>query len=311
MMRILMTGATGFIGSHLARYLLARGCQVAAIVRPQSDVWRIEDVLPSMRVIHGDLDNIATVAESIADFAPDVTLHFAWYGVANNFRNDPRQITSLHASLNLFHAVHAAGCNTWIGLGSQAEYGVHNRRIDENAPTSPTTLYGTVKLCTGLLIRHLCELYGKRFVWFRLFSAYGPADNSNWFIPSLIQTLMRGECLALTKGEQRWDYLFVQDAVEAIYRTMINPTATGMINLGSGQAYAIKSIAEYIRDMIDPNLPLGFGQIPYRPDQIMLLEADIAKLMKLADWVPQTGLKDGLQRTLDWHLQRKGIVSGG
>jgi nucleoside-diphosphate-sugar epimerase len=121
---------------------------------------------------------------------------------------------------------------------------------------------------------------------------------------------MRGECLALTKGEQRWDYLFVQDAVEAIYRTLTNPTAAGVINLGSGQAYTIKSIAESIRDMIDPGLPLGFGQIPYRPDQIMLLEADIAKLRNLADWVPQTGLTEGLRRTLDWHLQRKGIIRG-
>lgn len=146
-----------------------------------------------------------------------------------------------------------------------------------------------------------------RFAWLRLFSSYGPKDNPDWMIPYLIGALQRREKPALTLGEQQWDYLYVGDVAEAIYLTALSGTAEGVFNLGSGRVDALRRIIEYIRDLIEPTLPLGFGAVPYRPDQVMHLQSDITKLQRETGWKPRTNLQDGLKKTVDWYLSRTGV----
>jgi len=309
MLRILLAGATGFVGSHVTRYLLARNCDIAVLMRSQSNPWRIVDVLSRLHVIRGDLAEVSTIADDICAFAPDVTVHLAWSGVGNRYRNDPQQVTNLYSSLSLLDVIHAAGCRSWVGLGSQAEYGIYNHAISEEMSTNPVTVYGVTKFCTCLLTQRLCDLYDMRFVWLRLFSAYGPADDSGWMIPYVILALLRGERPRLTRGEQRWDYLFVEDVAKAIYRVAAKSDLQGIFNLGSGEAHTVCSIVERIRKLIDPDLPLGFGEVPYRPNQIMHLQADISRLREATGWAPQVGLDEGLQRTVDWYRENRGCYA--
>lgn len=301
-MRCLVTGATGHIGSHLVRYLLEQSVEVAALVRPTtSNLWRIKDMLPHLHVITGDLTAIDEAAPAIRDLAPDTVFHLGWYGVGNRYRDDPAQITqNLHGSLKLLELAHEVSCKRWIGLGSQAEYGPLNRVLTEDLPTHPATTYGVAKLCLGLLSEKLCEAYGIGFTWLRFTAAYGPMDDRDHMIPELILKLLQGEKPSLTLGEQCWDYLYVEDAVDAIWRAAISPEAKGIFNLGSGEAHSIRSIVEQIRDLIDPNLPLGFGEVPYRPDQIMHLQADISRLKQATGWAPQVRLDEGLRQTIEW-----------
>ena len=300
MPRVILTGATGFLGSHVVRCLLNHGCSVAVVQRPQSDPWRLSGVLPHLRVIGADLESISAVTNEILAFRPDVVVHLAWYGVGNEYRNDPHQVRNIQLSLALLEVAHRAGCSAWVGLGSQAEYGIQDRIISEDSPTHPVTLYGAAKLAACLLAQRLCELHGMRFVWLRLFSAYGAADNPSWMIPYVILTLLRGNRPALTAGVQRWDYLFAEDAAEAIYRASTAPSVQGIFNLGSGQAHTVRSIAERIRDEIDPRLPLGFGEKPYGPGQIMHLQADISRLRLAIGWSPTVGHDEGIPRTVEW-----------
>jgi nucleoside-diphosphate-sugar epimerase len=147
----------------------------------------------------------------------------------------------------------------------------------------------------------------------RLFSSYGPGDNPSWMITGLIDRLLHGERPRLTLGEQRWDYLHVRDVARALVAVLETPTATGPFNLGSGVALPLRDIMESVRDMIDPRLPLGIGEIPYRPDQVMHLEADPSRLMEATGWRPQTPLADGLRETIAWHrhLQQPGRNAAG
>jgi len=304
-MHVLVTGATGFLGAYLLRRLSGEDVTVAILVRPQSDRWRIQDLCKNLVEIVGDLRYPQDIVKDIKAFGPDTVIHLAWFGVLNPYRNDLSQLDNISYSISLLRVVYEAGCKTWIGLGSQAEYGPLNMRITENSPTRPSTLYGAAKLCTCLMSKYLCGHLDLRFVWLRLFSAYGPMDDPGWMIPSLILTLLRGERPALTEGAQRWDYLYVTDVVDAIFLSMITPNASGVFNLGSGKTYTVRSIAEQIRDLIDPELPLGFGEVPYRPDQVMHLEAEISRLRQATGWTPRINLQEGLRRTVEWFKENR------
>jgi len=305
--RCLVTGATGFLGSHLTRLLLKKGNEVGVLIRLNSDTWRIGDILSGVRVIRGDIAAVSQVSDEIQSFKPDVVFHLAWHGGNSyKYQNDPSQIfKNLYGSLELVHLAKEAGSQRWVGLGTSVEYGKYEIPITENLRPMPDTLYGISKYCTCLSAEKLCQLYGIDFIWFRPFWLYGPYDDPLRMIPSVILALTRAEKPALTLGEQRWDYLYVEDAVEAIWRVATTPQTQGIFNLGSGEAHSIRSIVERIRDLIDPSLPLGFGEVPYRPDQVMHLQADISRLRQATGWSRQVSLDEGLQRTVEWYQENR------
>ena len=300
-MRVLLTGATGFVGAYTLRALARGGEEVTLLLREESDLWRIRELVKPEMVVRGDLRNWEQVRAEIAARKPEVVIHSAWTGVGNKLRNDAIQVDdNLMPTIRFFRACAEMRVKHFVGIGSQAEYGPLNRRISEREVTEPTTLYGATKLATCVLLRQLAEQTGVRFAWLRIFSTYGPMEDAGWLIPYLIQTLLKGERPALTACEQKWDYLYGADAGEAIYRMALEAGAKGVFNLGSGQVYTLRRIVETIRDMIDPKLPLGFGEAPYRPDQVMHLEADITRLEKATGWAPRTSIEEGLRECVRW-----------
>lgn len=305
-MRCLVTGASGQLGSYLVRSLLQQDAEVLVLVRPQSDLWRLSDVLDRIGVLRADLTDLSLVADELMALHPDAVFHLAWQGVSADSRNDPDQITrNVIGSLALFNIVQSAGCGCWVGVGSQAEYGPYSHALTEDLPTKPVTVYGVSKLCVGMLTKKLCELTGCRYLWFRLLATYGPKDDDRHLIPTTIRQLLDGERPKLTHGEQKWDYLYVEDAVEALWRAAVIPEVTGVYNLGSGVTHAVRDIAELIRDMIDSTLPLGLGELPYRSDQIMHLQADINRIRQATGWQPQTSLEVGLRQTIEWYKRQR------
>jgi UDP-glucose 4-epimerase len=302
--KILLTGAAGFVGSFVVEQLLKLHYRVAVILRPNTDTWRIKALMNQCTVIKHSLEQIELAEEELTQFSPDVFIHLAWEGVSGDKRDAAEQITvNLALLTRLFFVVKRAGVHTIIGLGSQAEFGVLNQAADELHPTQPTTLYGVAKLGACHLLRVLCDSHHIRFVWHRLFSAYGPKDHPGSFIAFLIRTLVAGNMPQLTAGTQLWDFIFIEDAAAAIIKTMANPKASGLFNLGSGKPVTIRSVAEELGRIINPGLALTFGHIPFSANQVMHLEADISHLQKMVSWQPEVCLSEGLNRTLEWFLE--------
>lgn len=298
--KILLTGATGFLGAHLARRLAGEDVKIFLLVRPTSNLWRLGTLPKNAQLISGDLHDLP--AQAIQAAAPDTIVHAAWHGVTNQHRNDSTQIQqNLEPTIWLVEMARDIGCKNFIALGSQAEYGPLNRKISESDPTEPTTLYGATKLAACHLTRQLCSQLGMRWAWLRVFSTYGPMEDTSWLIPYLIRALLRGERPALTGCEQRWDFLFGPDAADAIWSVIKTQAAAGVFNLGSGRPDPLRKTVEALRDAVDPKLPLGIGEVPYRPDQVMHLEADITRLTRATGWTPATSLEDGLRQTVAWH----------
>jgi nucleoside-diphosphate-sugar epimerase len=303
---VFLTGASGFVGAHVARALLDRRAEVTVVLRPQTDPWRLVGILPALDVVRVDLRERDACARAIRAAAPDVVCDLAWEGVGNRFHDDPVQVRSnLPTHLALLEAAAEAGCRRWVGLGSQAEYGPQPTRIAETCRPAPATLYGAVKLALGVVGERVAARTGMRFAWLRLFSAYGPMDAPGWLVPSVILTLLRGERPKLTAGTQSWDYLYVEDAAGAIAAAALATELDGVYNLGSGASVPVRDIVQTIRDLVDPRLPLGFGEVPFGPRQIMHLEADVARLSAALAWRPAVSLPDGLARTVTWYREHR------
>ena len=236
-MRALVTGATGFLGSHLVERLVDDGADVAVLVRPTTDPWRISRCLEQITPIPGDLTKLDECSGEIARFAPDVVFHLGWHGVDNAHRNDVRQIeVNLGATARLAQLAIRVGCRAFVGTGSQAEYGPQNCRLPESAATMPTTMYGAAKLAAYHLCRVMMASSRVRFAWVRVFSCYGPKDNPGWLIPSLIESLLTRRRMPLTAGEQLWDCTYAADAAQAIALVGSSELRRGRIQLGFGQS---------------------------------------------------------------------------
>ncbi|OAF01228.1 GDP-6-deoxy-D-lyxo-4-hexulose reductase [Bradyrhizobium centrolobii] len=298
-MRIFVTGATGFLGSYVAENLVEQGHDVAVLLRPGTKPWRLASILERLTVVESTLDDPAALGAGLRSFAPDAVVHMAWRGVGNSDRNSKDQARNIGDTVELVDLAAGAGATIFVGAGSQAEYGPYDRAIVESDVPRPTTLYGIAKLASGLMAERRCAERRLRFAWLRIFSAYGPRDGESWLIPSLIRTLRANGRMALTACEQRWGFLHASDAAAAVSLVLASPAAQGIYNLGSPDAPPLRDTVRRLRDLIGRG-ELAFGEVPYRPDQVMVLAADVARLEALG-WRPAVGLDQGLRETLAWH----------
>jgi nucleoside-diphosphate-sugar epimerase len=308
-MKCFVTGATGHVGSFLVRRLLKDGHQVAILRRPSSNLHRIADTAAEMEQIEGDLNDLSRCAEQVIAFKPEIVFHSAWQGTTAEVRNLPDQIThNVASTLKLLEIIQRAGCKVFVGIGSQAEYGLVNGIVREDRPARPVSTYGLAKYCLSLLTAEYCRRRDIRALWLRVFSVYGPGDDPGHMLPSLISKLLDGGSPALTAGDQLWDYLYIDDAVDAVCAAAFTSSLSGVFNVASGKAVLLRTIVERVRDIINPAIHLRFGELPYRDDQVMHLEGDINQLTSATSWRPRTSLETGMKRTIDWERDNRTLV---
>ncbi len=274
---------------------------MAILMRPESDPWRIADLNGRIETIVGRISEPAALREPLARFRPEVVYHLGWSGSGPDGRDDPRQLTDNVAdTLKLVDLASEAGARAWVGLGSQAEYGPTDSVLDESTATRPVTAYGNAKLSAGLQTRDLCAAHSLRHVWLRLVSAYGPADRGSYLIPHVILSLLRGTRPALTEGGQPGDFLHVTDASAAIRAAAQTESCAGTYVLASGDHRPVREVALAIRDMIDPRLEIGLGElVPSHPP--VGLRGDPRALELATGWSPVVPLETGLAGCVEWY----------
>lgn len=295
LVKFLVTGAGGFVGAAVVRAALAAGHAVVGTGRA-TDPDRLRGIAATYYAI--DLADFSALDAMMDAERPEIIIHTAWEGVSGVARASDVQFANVERTCHLVDAAIRVGTTKFVGIGSQAEYGRFDRLLNEDFLPNPTTLYGAAKLSAYHLSRQRSVEAGMDYAWLRLIATYGPSDNPNWLIPSLIAQMARGVSPTMTPGTQKWDYLFNEDCADAILAAALS-VAQGLFNLCSGEAVAVREIAETIRDLVAPRLDLTFGEVPFGPAQIMHLQGDISRLTAATGWRPRVGLNEGLGRTID------------
>jgi nucleoside-diphosphate-sugar epimerase len=190
------------------------------------------------------------------------------------------------------------GCHTFIGAGSQAEYGRSKNALSSRTPTFPENGYGAAKLCAGQLSRILCEQLKMKHVWTRILSVYGPYDDESTLITSTIQKMLLQEQLFFTPGEQVWDFIYSEDAADILYRLALHGRHSQIYCIGSGEGRTLKAFIGDIRSIVGSGQKPVFGAIPYAKNQVMYLVADLLEIEQDIGKIVFTPFNKGIQKTM-------------
>ena len=305
--RILVTGATGFIGSHLVRRLVSEKARVYALCRRDADTWRIKDCLSDLNVVESDITDKDSLISTVQRIRPQKCFHLAAYGVNQSEINFSQAVqTNINGTLNLLLALKDTGLECVVNFGTSYEYGGTSGAISEDSTVNPNNLYAASKSAAWLFYDYFHKSAGVPIVTIKLFPVYGPFEELGKLIPTTIVKALQKKELLLTSGEQERDYIFIEDVIDGCLSAATIREAVGQtINLGTGKAHPIKVIiTRCLALMGDPVEPV-FGALPYRKNELFSLYADTRKAEKILGWSPKVGLEEGLRKTIEWYSHNR------
>jgi nucleoside-diphosphate-sugar epimerase len=289
--RAVVLGAAGFIGRHVALALRRRGAEVTAVDRPGCDA-------PLVGV---DLARREDVQTFLREARPAYVFNLAGYGVLPQQRDEQlaRALnTILPATLCLTLADTEA---VLVHVGSAFEYGAVGGDLDELGPTQPTSRYAKTKRRGTLAIQLMGPQRGLRAVAARLFTVYGPGEQPQRLLPSILRAARTGETLPMTDGAQRRDFTFVGDVAEGLCRLGLADAPPGeVVNLATGTLTSVRGFVEIAASVLGiPDEQLAFGALESRPDEMAHDPPAVVRLRRRVGWTPPTGIADGVRLTAE------------
>lgn len=297
MKRIVITGATSFIGVSLIEYWLKRDCQVYAVIRPNSTNANRLPASDRVKIVELEMRDYHQIAQHIQK--ADVFYHLAWEGARAPHRDNPvMQEENYNCAVMAMNMAQAMGCSLFVGAGSQAEYGKISGPVDENYPCNPNTEYGRYKLKTSQTLRAMADECGMRFVWMRIFSLYGKYDCAGTLVMSAIDKMSKNEPMQMTACTQKWDYLFVKDAVQAMVAFAETECESGVYHIANGDIRPLREYVEEIKSVLGSDSVIDFGAVSYGPAGPVNLEPVVTKTQKALGWRAETKFADGIKKLL-------------
>lgn len=298
-MRVLITGATGFVGSHVVRRFAADGHEVYALIRPNSNSWRIKDVIGSIGVVPCDLFSTQKLGDHLKQIRPDLCIHLAWYVEPGKYLDSLENLRFVSASMQLATVLASLGCKRFVGVGTCFEYDTELGYLSEGTPTLPRSPYAASKLGLYIILDQIGKVTGMDFAWARFFYLYGPYEDKRRLVPSVICSLLGNKEAMVTSGEQIRDFMYVEDVASAIC-AVAESNIAGPINIGSGKPVSVRDIVTKIGSIIGRPELIILGALQQNLSDPMFICANNRLLREGTDWTPQYDLEEGLNHTVEW-----------
>jgi len=295
MKRLLITGASGFIGQHFLSLLSESDYEVHAI-----DLKSLKETYPHVVWHQADLLNSAQTWELISRIRPTHLLHLAWITTPGKWASSPDNLRWVQGGIDLINAFREYGGKRVVGAGSCAEYDwKYGYCSEDTTPLAPATLYGACKHALHIVLAAFAAQTGLSAAWGRIFFVYGPYENSDRLIPYVINSLLKNELVRCSHGNQIRDFLYVGDVAQALFELLKNEIS-GPVNIASGKPIVLKEMIYMIAEKLDRENLIALGAIPAAENEPPLLLADVHRLTHEIEWSPRFTLDEGLDLTINW-----------
>ena len=302
MNRVLLTGASGFVGRHCIEPLLANGYEVHAVSsRPQADgpegvTWHEVDLLQP-----------GSAKKLVDEVHPTHLLHLAWYVVPGKLISSAENFRWVMASMDLVQHFAEQGGQRVVVCGSAYEYDWNYGYCSERlTPLVPNTVYGACKQALNLLVQSFSQQVGLSAAWGRVFFLYGPYEHPERLVSSVVRSLLKGEPARCSHGRQIRDYMHVQDVADGLV-ALLDRSATGAVNICSGQATTVREIVLTIGRLMGRPELIQLGALSARANDAALVVGENERLLSEVGWQQRFDLDTGLCRTIDWWKDQTGI----
>ena len=311
MTRILITGASGFVGSNLIRKLIDENKEVTILIREDSDLWRINDLVSKIQTFKTDLSNYGKLEKIISDIDPDFVYHLGTYG-SYPFQTNIQKITQVNIinTINLFESL--SKCNNLkliINFGSSSEYGPKSTSMNENDEAVPITPYGISKLTQTKFAKFYSKNMNLPIVTLRLFSVFGPFEEPGRLIFDIITAVIKGKTIELSSPFPRRDFVYVSDVIQAIETAIHAKNIIGEIfNIGTGVMHSVQDVVNNVLEIAKSNNKISWEIKQKRVfDDMTPWVSDTEKTKKILKWEPKYSFSDGLSLTYKWYLNNQQI----
>ncbi len=297
---LLIVGGTGFLGFHFAKEALKRNYNIYSLSTNPPVKGRF---LSGINYIYIDLLNKNALLKFLGKTKFDYVINFVGYVDHRFFKDGGENVFENHftSTLNLIKFLQKDELKTFLQVGSSDEYGNNKSPQSENFRESPITPYSFAKVALCHLLQMLYKTEKFPAVIIRLFLVYGPNQNQERFLPTIIKKAITDEKILVSPGEQIRDFCYIDDVIEAIFLTLNNKRVYGeVINIASGEPIKIKKVVDCVTNFLNKN-KAKFGALNYREKESMNLFADINKANQILNWSPKISLKEGLERTINWY----------
>jgi nucleoside-diphosphate-sugar epimerase len=299
---ILITGATGFVGSNLLRRLSNSGADLHVITRESSNLWRIKDIINDVKRYTPDLTDSDSIKKVIHEINPDIIYHLATYG-GNPRQENFRQIieSNFFGTVNLINACKETGFDLFVNTGSSSEYGIKTVPMKENDLPEPRNNYGISKIASTLYCQSVALNENLPVITLRLFSPYGDFEDSSRLIPSVILSCLRGKNPEISSPEFVRDFIYIEDVIDLYEQLPDAGLIPGNIfNAGSGIQHTVGEVVDSII-RITGNKVKPVAGLPRRwPNEPKIWQADMSKTLNAFTWAPKYNLDAGLRKSVGW-----------
>jgi nucleoside-diphosphate-sugar epimerase len=304
--RALVTGAGGFIGSHLVQRLVADGTEVHALTSAVSSIYPVRLVRLRDRItLHeGNLTDAGAIDAVVQRVRPTHVFHLGAYThVGKSWeRADEAVQVNVQGTLTLLQALARTGYERFVNIGTSEIYGDIEVPFREDKAVRPVSPYSVSKHAAESLCRVFHEGYGAPIVLLRPFNAYGPAQTADRVIPEIIVRALRGEELRMTEGRQTREFNFAPDLAEGMVHAAVTPGIEGQLfNIGCSEDVSIRDLATMILDLMGNPVEAKFGALPERPTEIWTMRCDNTRAREILHWSPRHTLAEGLEETIAWY----------
>jgi len=301
--RVLVTGATGFIGANLARRLVNDGHDVHLLVRPADARWRIDPIAKEVHLHEVNLHDQERVDEAVVGINPEWVFHLAAYGSYSSQRHAQTIVsTNYNGTVNLVEACLKTEFEAFVNAGSSSEYGHKDHAPSETELTEPNSHYAATKAAATLYIRFAAQQAQRRLSTLRLYSVFGPWEDPTRLLPTLLIYGLRGQLPPLVSPSIARDYVYVDDAVDAFILTAQTPIQDpgAVFNVGTGVQTSLYQLVQLVRDQLNIDAEPEWGSMPDRDWDTDVWVSDPARIRAALRWKPGHELEDGIREFANW-----------